>query len=333
MLLTLLPTMVMAQAPPPIVNGELTSDYEAVGLIYHEEGNSGGLCSGTLVHKQWIVTAAHCVESMEGRGETYFMLGDSWDDRSSRWIEVTEMHRHPDYSGSGSGYHDIGVMKLFNTVTNVEFIPVNDDWLSSAKLEGELVTYVGYGNSNDNGGGSGTKRTTDVPIYYVDSRVIFTHDDTGQNRNICSGDSGGATLYPRDDGKLELVGVNAFGWMLDGGPVSCDDKDAAAGATRVDVYYDWLTDYIELVDDDFGDSDTDSDSDSDTDSDSDSDSDTDSDADADGYFSDTGWWDDEVPATPTTETTPACASSGQGPGSLALMGLGLLGLAARRRRW
>lgn len=332
MLLALLPSLVLAQAPPPIINGEKTSDYEAVGLIYHESGNSGGLCSGTLVHKQWIITAAHCVESMEGNGDTYFMLGDNWDSNQSRWEEVTEMHRHPDYSGSNSGYHDIGVMKLFRTVSNVALMPVNKDRLSNSVLEGELVRYVGFGNNDDKGGGSGTKRTTEVPIYYIDSRVIYTHDDTGQDRNICSGDSGGATLMPRSDGELELVGVNAFGFMLDNSwPVKCDDDDAAAGATRVDVYYDWVTDYIDLTDTDpGGDSDTDADSDSDTDSDSDADSDTDTDADAD--ISDSGWWDDELPETPTTETIAACSSAGSTPGGVGLALVGLLGLVSRRRR-
>ncbi len=335
MLLGLFPVL-LAQAPPPIVNGEKTSDYEAVGILYHEEGNMSGICSASLIHKQWVVTAAHCVESMEGGGTTYFMIGNDINtaDGISRYTTVREMYGHPEYDGANSGYHDIGLMKLTNTMSNVELIPVNDDRLSNTNMRGELVTYVGWGNNADNGNGSGVKRTADVPIYEIQSRVIYTHDDTGRNRNICSGDSGGAMLFPTSGGVLELIGINAFGIMLDGSwPVECDDRDAAAGATRVDIYYDWVTDYVDLTPIHEGDTDTDSDADTDTDSDSDSDTDSDTDSDADADNEDSGWWDEDLPDRPSGVETidDGCASAGSssaGPGALLLV---LLGLMRRRR--
>ena len=92
---------------------------------------------------------------------------------------------------------------------------------------------------------AGTKRTVDVPIYYVDSGVIYTWATRG-GANICSGDSGGAALRPDDTtGELELVGVNSFGFMADGSrEVLCDDPDAIAGVSRVDVDMDWFIEYM-----------------------------------------------------------------------------------------
>jgi hypothetical protein len=144
---------------------------------------------------------------------------------------------HPDYD---LPYNDAGILQLGDGgISGVGTIPLNTDRVSSSWV-GEDITYVGYGISSDSGTGSGTKRTVDVPIYDYDSGIIITWDPAG-GANICSGDSGGAALRPVGSG-WELVGINSFGFMIDGSSrVLCDDPDAAAGVTRVDAVLPWLT--------------------------------------------------------------------------------------------
>jgi MYXO-CTERM domain-containing protein len=49
------------------------------------------------------------------------------------------------------------------------------------------------------------------------------------------------------DGGWELVGINSFGFMMDGSSrVLCDDPDAAAGVTRVDAVIDWINEEMGL---------------------------------------------------------------------------------------
>ena len=83
------------------------------------------------------------------------------------------------------------------------------------------VTYVGYGATSDNGGGSGTKRTADIPVYDYDSFLIYTYDPSGQQDIIATGFGGAALWY--DGSQLVLAGVNSFVYP------SCAQGAAGAG--------------------------------------------------------------------------------------------------------
>jgi secreted trypsin-like serine protease len=301
---TLALSVATAQAPPPIVNGEETQDFPQVGMLYYEAGNRSGLCSATVIHPQWLLTAAHCVDAMDGTGTTYFLMGTDWDQGLERVITVTEMHLHPDYSGTGK--HDIGVMKLLNTVTNMDPMSVNDDVINSGWL-GDEITYVGWGNSNNSGGGSGTKRTVTVNLDGVDSWNIYTFDDSGNQGNVCSGDSGGAALVPLGKDRWEMVGVNAFIYVRVGGQAECDHPEGAAGATRVDMYLDWIGEYVEYTVGVPGDAVTEPE------------------------VIDTGWWDQELPERPQAEETISGGCSATQTTALAAWLLPLTVLVRRRR--
>jgi hypothetical protein len=239
-----------AMADDAIIGGSTTSDFLAVGqlLVTHDRYGAVPFCSATLVRDNWVVSAAHCVTGAEEYTrygfEVVFAVGTSI--YASTGIEdyakVTRMVGHPGYRGTD---HDVAVMELEGAgLPDVPKISLNEDRATSGWVRTDM-TYVGWGNSNDSGSGAGTKRTVDVPIYYVDSGVIYTWATRG-GANICSGDSGGAALRPDDTtGELELVGVNSFGFMADGSrEVLCDDPDAIAGVSRVDVDIDWFIDYI-----------------------------------------------------------------------------------------
>ncbi|MCP4805354.1 MAG: trypsin-like serine protease [Proteobacteria bacterium] len=341
MLLTV--ALAFAQDAPPIVGGSETSNYKSVGALVAVKGNSGGsFCSGTLVKAARVITAAHCNEAAEeyidSGYDIYFVLDD--EVYTSSWTTyelVSQVLIHPDYEYSSSNIeYDIGVLKLDSAITTIGTMRINTDNVKQTWL-GETITYVGYGATSQDGGGEGVKRTVDVRLNDKDGDFIYTSTDEGKVENVCPGDSGGAALMLRDDGKYELVGVNSFVFSWSGGAdYSCDkDTQSGAAAQRVDKALDWLENYMEIeYEEEEGDTDTDTDTDTDSDSDADTDSDTDADTDSGaGIPSDTAPNNDSGDSTSTFDPPDeGCQGCAGGPASAGLLAVWLAAAGLRRRR-
>lgn len=174
-----------------------------------------GRCSGTLIGRQTLLTAAHCSDASTVRFA-----------QSTQVFDVDSIERHDNWAG-GYPYYDLAIVHLREPVppTVVRNVaPLFLGEFQAAQWEGELWSnykglVVGYGRNNTcvtgtcegQVNGAGIRRTGRVTglkawSHYLENRDI----DYAREVAINKGDSGGP-LFMKDEasGRYFVVGVNS----------------------------------------------------------------------------------------------------------------------------
>ncbi len=235
-MLFLLAAHALAAAPPPIVNGDTTSDYDEVVLLYMTDssGRQGGMCTGSVINESWVLTASHCVKDSSGFeiDVIYVIFADSMNSaEESDVVRASDWYAHPDYN-TRTGENDIALIKMAKKVEGPFMRIAGEDF--SRQDRGEDFRLVGFGATSDNDSSSNPKkREADVPLYDYEDLLLYTYDPD-DDQNACYGDSGGPMMRLYDDGSFAVAGVMDFVSGCEGGYL---------GSARVDAHLDWIDEY------------------------------------------------------------------------------------------
>ncbi len=221
-----------------IIGGTADHGDPSVVAVY-----AGGLCTGTLVAPQIVLTAAHCVGDAIVSGNTN-AGGVRFGDGESPWIDsidIVDMTMHRLYKPPAFKRHDIALLRLARPApAEIPVLPISTRNLTEDDV-GLQLRVVGFGNTyggtpgEDNGTGSGSKRQVTLPLKEVRPSHLTIGD---RLYNTCQGDSGGPT-FARFGGTEYVVGVTSYGAGGCTGLSSLTRTDAMWDAFLTEVISAW----------------------------------------------------------------------------------------------
>lgn len=202
------------------------ADFPALATFYRIGAH------GTLIHPQWVLTAAHTVFCLE-KGQP-IRVGEEI-------VEVEARYSHHRYQLDGA--HDLALIKLARPVRSVQ--PA-EPYTERDEL-GQLVWFIGTGGS-----GNGLKGQASSPrdgkLRRAQNRVADTQGgdlvfrfDQGVQAEALEGVSGngdsGGPAYVQQHGRYRLMGISSRtdSWFRQVGEYGVKEL-----YTRVSDYQDWL---------------------------------------------------------------------------------------------
>ncbi len=193
-----------------IQNGTTDTTRTSIVGMYTFQGQFGGICSGTLIAPNLVLTAQHCIASLNSQyvdcntsrfGQTnapgnIYITTNTTISQNARFFGVREVVV-PQGSNSVCG-NDIALLILSQNVPANIATPVTPR-LDEPVRRFEEFTAVGYGHTG-NGSGSGVRRSIDNRViqcggsYVCPSWAATPEEMVSYDSNTCQGDSGGAAL-------------------------------------------------------------------------------------------------------------------------------------------
>ncbi|XP_062549415.1 brachyurin-like [Armigeres subalbatus] len=198
--------------------------YQVALVINFAQGS--GLCGGSIISNDYILTAAHCVLGASG-GTALVGAHNRLNNEPFQQSIVFELNGitiHPEYT-SNTIRNDIATIRLTNSIVFDERVqPVRLPSLNDTRtFSGRMATVSGWGRLSD------TSPNTSPVVRFATNPIITNANCLDQwnnavnviqtqniclsgngGRSACNGDSGGP-LTIQEDGESVEVGIVSFG--------------------------------------------------------------------------------------------------------------------------
>ncbi|MFG3230037.1 S1 family peptidase, partial [Kitasatospora sp. NPDC048194] len=217
----------LTATPAGAVAGEPSSDAAYTATVRLVIGDNLRACTGALVDRYWVLTAASCFTDDPAQPQTLATGAPKWKTTATvggKAADIAELVARQD--------RDLVMARLATPVTNITPLPV----ATTAPSAGQSLRVNGYGRTKD-------EWVPDKPhtgAFTLDTVSAGGIGITGTGgAAVCMGDTGAPAV--RDtNGRAELVAVASRSWQ--GGCLGTPTTETRTGAysTRIDDLAGWI---------------------------------------------------------------------------------------------
>jgi len=210
-----------------IVNGRVAPNGSLINKATVMVRTGVGLCSGTLLANDIVITAAHCLKGIGGGITVHFGVQGERGERP-----VTRFRSNPGYRGDWA--NDMAILRFAGGAPRGSSPVAALDESPGNIPAGRTIIAAGYGDTQANVGETDTLR-------YAPLEIIGTRGDQvllrGRGTSTCFGDSGGPAFLEHE-GEMILFGV------VSGSLTTSQSCGGTLVFNRLDAHGDWIANTI-----------------------------------------------------------------------------------------